>query len=186
MALFISAVRKQSSLKILFSYNADTFLDMISADNLIHHGNGVVCITYDALAAAVQGQLLTGQNVFPCSLSFGLEISLRTDKGLLDIVSFPKFFQCSALCLRQRKEPGREIRSVADHTGVLRIHIQAASTADNHQTDFCTGKDIAQMLEGSAVICCNINDYIKYFLKSMENPCTGPYEISKGTFRNCK
>lgn len=67
---------------MLFSYNADTLLDMISVNNLVYHSNGIVCIANDALPAAVQGQLLTGQNVFAGTLAICLEISCRTDKSL--------------------------------------------------------------------------------------------------------
>lgn len=44
-----------------------------AADGFVYHSNGIVCIADDALAPAVQGQLLAAQNILAGTLALRLE-----------------------------------------------------------------------------------------------------------------
>ena len=61
---------------------------MAPVHDLIHHGDGVIGVADDALALAVQGQLLAAQDVFPGALTLCLEIPGRADIRPLNIRLF--------------------------------------------------------------------------------------------------
>ena len=137
-------------------HNADALPDVVALFDLIHHGDGIVRIADDALAALVESQLLTGQNVLAATLTVSLEVTCGADERPLHVVALTQLIQSLTLCPCQRLEDVRKVRAIHDLHGVFGVHIQATSAADHYQASIAAGQNVTQMHERRAVLGKNI------------------------------
>ena len=110
--------------RLLFRHHADPLLDVVAFYCFVNHGDCIIRITDHAFSLGVKGQLFAAQNVPTGTRAVGLEITGGAELGPLNILTLTKFTNRFGHSGSQRLESIREVRTLCNTAGVLRIDIQ--------------------------------------------------------------
>ena len=113
--------------------DGNALLDMAAVLDFIDHRDGIIRIADDALALAVQRELLTSEDVLARALAVRLEIASRADVRPVHVVAFAELRERFAHRRRKRQELRREVRRILDLRRMRAVEIERACAADNQE-----------------------------------------------------
>lgn len=87
---------------------------MVAIFDLVHKGNCIIGIAYDAFTIGIKHKRLAAERIFARALSVCSEIPGRAYVCPLDIASLPQKFKQFRTCRRRRLECLRKVRAVGD------------------------------------------------------------------------